>query len=108
MGFSRQEYWSGLPFPPPGDLPGPGITPVSLPSAALAGRFLTTSAPWEPLPSYPSSELSLSIWAATVICHKPGGLETTEISFFPTERVGKSQIKVPADLISDEGLLCGS
>ena len=29
MGFSRQEYWSGLPFPPPGDLPGPGIEPES-------------------------------------------------------------------------------
>ena len=30
MGFSRQEYWSGLPFPPPGDLPNPGIKPMSL------------------------------------------------------------------------------
>ena len=29
MGFSRQEYWSGLPFPPPGDLPNPGIKPAS-------------------------------------------------------------------------------
>ena len=36
MGFSRQEYWSGLPFPPPGDLPDPGIKPVS---PALAGKF---------------------------------------------------------------------
>ena len=43
MGFSRQEYWSGLPFPPPGDLPDPGIEPLSLASPALAGRFLTTS-----------------------------------------------------------------
>ena len=38
-GFSRQEYWSGLPFPPPGDLPHPGIEPTSLASPALAGRF---------------------------------------------------------------------
>ena len=40
MGFSRQEYWSGLPFPPPGDLPDPGIPmiePLSLKSPALAG-----------------------------------------------------------------------
>ena len=36
MEFSRQEYWSGLPFPPPGDLPDPGIEPVSLESPALA------------------------------------------------------------------------
>ena len=36
MGFSRQEYWSGLPFPPPGDLPHPGIKPASPVSSALA------------------------------------------------------------------------
>ena len=39
MGFSRQEYWSGLPCPPPGDLPKLGIKPVSLLSPALADRF---------------------------------------------------------------------
>ena len=44
MGFSRQEYWSGLPFPPPGDLSHPEIEPVSPP---LAGRFFTTRAIWE-------------------------------------------------------------
>ena len=47
MGSSRQEYWSGLPCPPPGDLPDPGIEPVSLLSPALAGGFFTTSATWE-------------------------------------------------------------
>ena len=41
-GFPRQEYWSGLPFPPPGDLPDPGIKPASL---ALAGGFFNTSTP---------------------------------------------------------------
>ena len=45
MGFPRQEYWSGLPFPPPGNLPNPGIEPVSL---ALAGRFFTTEPPGKP------------------------------------------------------------
>ena len=45
MGFFRQEYWSGLPCPPPGDLPHREIEPVSLTSPALAGRFFTTSAP---------------------------------------------------------------
>ena len=44
MGFSRQEYWTALPCPPPGDLPDPGIEPVSLTSLALAGGFFTTSA----------------------------------------------------------------
>ena len=47
MGFSRQEYWSGLPCPPLGDLPDPGIKPTSLVSPALAGGFFTTSATWE-------------------------------------------------------------
>ena len=42
VGLSRQEYWSGLPFPPPGDLPGPGIELVSSASPALAGGFFTT------------------------------------------------------------------
>ena len=51
MGFSRQEYWSGLPCPPPGDLPNPGIEPISLMSPAMAGRFFTTSTTWEALPS---------------------------------------------------------
>ena len=47
MGFSRQEYWSGLLLPPPRDLPDPGIKPATLMSPALAGRFFTTSATWE-------------------------------------------------------------
>ena len=51
MGFSRQEHWSGWPCPPPGDLPDPGIEPVSLKSPALAGGFFTTSATWETLRS---------------------------------------------------------
>ena len=45
FGFSRQEYWNGLPFPPPGDLPNPGIKPVSPASSALASGFITTEPP---------------------------------------------------------------
>ena len=44
MGFPRQEYWSGLPCPPPRDLPNPGIEPMSFMSPALAGWFFTTGA----------------------------------------------------------------
>ena len=43
MGFSRQEYWSGLLYPPPGNLSYPVIKSVSLMSLALAGEFFTTS-----------------------------------------------------------------
>ena len=50
MEFSRQEYWSRLPFPSPGYLPDPGIKPMSFASRALAGGFFTTSSicetPW--------------------------------------------------------------
>ena len=45
MEFSRQEYWSGLPFPSAGDLPDSGVELQSLESAALAGRFLNTATP---------------------------------------------------------------
>ena len=45
-GFSRHEYWSGLPCPPPGDLPHPGIEPAFLIPFALAGGFFTTSTTW--------------------------------------------------------------
>ena len=47
MGFSRQEYWSGLSCPPPGDLPDPGIKLASLMSSALAGKFFTSNTTWE-------------------------------------------------------------
>ena len=44
LGFSRQEYWSGLPFSSAGDLPDPGVEPASFASPALGGRFFITSA----------------------------------------------------------------
>ena len=46
MGFPRQEYWSGLPFPSPGDLPDPGVEPTS---PTLAGGFFTSDPPGKPL-----------------------------------------------------------
>ena len=49
MGFSRQEYWSGPPCPPPGDLPDPGIKLMSLVTPAVVSRFFTSSATWEAL-----------------------------------------------------------
>ena len=49
MGFSRQEYWNRLSFPPPGDLPDSGIEPASLVSPTLAGGFFTIAPPGKPL-----------------------------------------------------------
>ena len=48
MGFSRQEYWIRLPYPPPGDLSNPGIEPTFLMSPALAGEFFTAEPPRKP------------------------------------------------------------
>ena len=52
QGFPRREYWSRLPFPPPGDLPDPGIEPASLVSPAPAGRFFIQTPPGKPEKSY--------------------------------------------------------
>ena len=67
MGFSRQEYWSGLPCFPPGvqgHLPDPGIEPVS---PALAGEFFTTFATWEApevsLESFKSKGIKEKLWS---------------------------------------------
>ena len=54
MECSRQEYWSGFPFPPPGDLPHPRIKPSSPVSPALAGEFFTTSATFSPTVQFSS------------------------------------------------------
>ena len=45
MGFSRQGYWGGLPFPSPGELPDPGTEPTSLESPVVAGGFFTSALP---------------------------------------------------------------
>ena len=58
MGFSRQEHWSGLQCPSPGDLPDPGIEPVFLKSPALAGGFLTITTTWEAIQKFIGAMLS--------------------------------------------------
>ena len=66
MGFSRQEYWSGLPFPTPGDLHDQGIKPKSLASPSLAGRFFTTAPPGKPV-----NRLLLSRFSCVRLCATP-------------------------------------
>ena len=67
MGFSRQEYWSGLPFPTPGDLPDPGMEPAS---PALVGQLFTTEPPGKPLCVY----LLLSRKVIEFICFTQGSI----------------------------------
>ena len=78
VGFSRQKYWSGLPCPPPRDLPDPGIKPASLMSPALASSLFTTSATWEaqPVPKAQTCKVIeilftlLSVWLELLLLKK--------------------------------------
>ena len=66
-GFSRQEYWHGLPCPSPGDLPKPGIESVSFMSPALAGGFFTTEPPGKPL--FSSVQFSSVAQSCLTLCN---------------------------------------
>ena len=92
MGFSRQEYSSGLPLPPPGDFPDPGIEPTS---PALAGRFFTTEhlegslpqdlPPFLPLSSQSSSELVVwSCWGPFHSLPFPSCVASSALPFTPS------------------------
>ena len=67
MGFSRQEHWSGLPFPSPGDLPNPGIEPAS---PILSGRFFTAELPGK------SKVLSTALWTDRSLTEDSNDLDT--------------------------------
>ena len=81
MGFSRQEYWSGLPCPPPGDLPDPGIELTSPVSPALAGQFFTTVPPGKLVVMY-----NCDVIVSTGAVYTVGQLDTTQSS--PLWRAG--------------------
>ena len=76
MEFSRRESWSGLPCPPPGHRPDPGIQWVSLMSPVLVGVFFTTSAPWD-MESLAGAHAPLQSMASDCLI-KPGAQEARE------------------------------
>ena len=82
MGFSRQEYWSRWPFPPPGDLSDPETEPVSLMSPALAGRFFTTSTIWE----------ALKVLITYLRADQDGGCRVTPICLENLHRMGRTEL----------------
>ena len=86
MGFSRPEYWSGLPCPPPGDLLNPGLEPASLVSPSLADTFLTTSATWEAVGC--GEQLSHNLWAQEKGGPSRGGVrgEMAELMHLDSDR----------------------
>ena len=67
MRFSRQEWWSGLPWPSPGDLSDPGIEPMSLMTPALAGKFFTASTTWEASFSSELSSIMFFPWGDNIL-----------------------------------------
>ena len=75
MGFSRQEHWSGLLCPPPGDYPNPGFKPASLKSLASAGRFFTTSGTWE-------AHMPLHLMWVSCRCHADNFKKSILTAFF--------------------------
>ena len=64
MGLFRQEYWCGLPYTPPGDLPDPGVQPMSLMSPTMAGGIFTISTPWR-------AHVRDSQWEFAELCREP-------------------------------------
>ena len=93
MGFSRQEYWSGLPCPSPGDLPNPGIELKCLISLALVVRFFTTSVTWEARGIwYYWSKLFIPSLLVKCFCGPSAGKESTCIAGDPglIPRLGRS------------------
>ena len=75
MGLSRQEYWSGLPCPPPGDLPNPGIEPISLVFPDAASGFFTTNATQGDPSAFLNSEEFLLLKRTVMLIFLPNYLE---------------------------------
>ena len=99
MGFTRKEYWNGLPFPPPGDLPDPGIEPASLVSPALAGRFFTTELPGKPLGPSESESNSRSVVSDSL---PPHGLHSPWNS--PGQNTGVGNLSLLQSIFPTQGL----
>ena len=91
MGFPRQDYGSGLPCPPPGDLPKPGIEPSS---PTLAGRFFTTSITWEAHRLTVFSQIKFNLIQQTFVNHKKIHLEN-RVTWEIVET--KRQLLIPKD-----------
>ena len=112
MGFPRQEYWSGFPFPSPGDLPDLGIEPTS---PALAGGFFTPEPPGKPLTPtglYPicRQDLCLHFVAGCLISLSPspcGGSTGTDARFLSIPRMPRTQ-RVGLLVLSTPPTMCSS
>ena len=96
MGFSRQDYWNGLPCPPPGDLVHPGIEPTPLMSPELADEFFTINATWEAHAFLGSGHSYLTLGSGTHI---------VLISFGSCNTLHSSLVEFMTLFVSPSGLL---
>ena len=98
VGFSRQEYWRGLPFPPPGNLPNPRIGPTSLTSPEVAGGFFTTSASWKvlfpKLSKRTKSSKNLNTMSNFLCLLQPWRKKTNEIWGNPLDQCGFTDLRL--------------
>ena len=100
MEFSRQEYWSGLSFPTPGDLPNPETEPVSLVSPVLAGRFLTTEQQGGPTERPTKTKFSDTQTSAAKGSYSEGLVVTFQLdSHCPTKAVFVLQIQTEISIL---------
>ena len=98
MEFPKQECWSGLPFPSPGDLPDPGMGPTFLAAPALVSGFLTTCATWEALTLVKYIELKLILHTPV---HSPSVSVSPEQAFPPQfTRTSTLSMSLPIQLLT--------
>ena len=100
MEYSRQEYWSGLSFPTPGDLPNPETEPVSLVSPVLAGRFFTTEQQGDPTEWSTKTKFSDTQTSAAKGSYSEGLIVTFQLdSHCPTKAVFVLQIQTEISIL---------
>ena len=102
MKFSRQEYWSGLPFSLPGDLPNPGVKPMSLTSPASAGGFLLARCVLDSCSNVRCNRVisSLAFFNANKLAESLHLILGNAINIFPFNITYGSQVVIPTFYIS--------
>ena len=95
MGFLGQEYWSGSPCSPPGDLPDPGIKPTSSASPALAGGFFIT---WATVHPQLTADSCTGLWTMGLLASRQAPIH--HITFCPRAAQGSGQVQALADITS--------
>ena len=95
MGFSRQDDWSGLPFPSPGDLPDPGIEPES---PELAGRFFTAEPPGKPVEMV--THIHISAFLDDSVVKTPPSMQETQFQSLGQEGPLEKEVATHSNILT--------